>query len=177
MKSLRFASVVAKSGKPDVHLMLVDPAKDAALQKAIKTCRVMTVHQSRGAADYGTIGFEKRTSGQILVFPRSLKSFEGAKIVGVNYELLKDASPSRKRRSHAPKSVTKTPPLKMRKASISKEAEPPPSKVVHFPKPEPDHDDEDQEIADLKSGIRHAMQMLEQGKQVAAFNLLKRLVT
>ena len=177
MKSLRFASVVAKFGKPDVHLMLVDPAKDAALQKAIKTCRVMTVHQSRGAADYGTIGFEKRTSGQILVFPRSLKSFEGAKIVGVNYELLEDASASSTRRSHTPKSTKRTLPPKSRKTSTSKEAEPPLNKVVHFPKPEPDQDDEDQKIADLKSGIRHAMQMLEQGKQIAAFNLLKRLVT
>jgi hypothetical protein len=171
MKSLRFASVVAKSGKPDVHLMLIDPAKDAALQKAIKAGRVMTVHQSRNTTDYGTIGFEKNAPGQILVFPKSLKPFEGARIVGVKYELLEDAAPPRAQRPRISK------PAKKRKTSEAASPEPPPNKVVHFPSPTRDLDEDDPEIADLKSGIRHAMQMLEQGKPVAALHLLKRLVT
>jgi hypothetical protein len=177
MKSLRFASVVAKSGKPDVHLTLVDPARDAALQKAIKAGRVMTVHQSRGAADYGTVGFEKNTSGQILIFPKSLKSFERTRIVGVKYELLDGASSSPTRSPRPSKPAARIPSARKKRARprASEKTEPPPDKVVHFP--EPSEDEEEQEITELKEEIRHAMRMLEQGKQVAAFNLLKRLVT
>jgi hypothetical protein len=173
MKSFRFVSVVVESGKPDVHLMLIEPARDAFLQKAIKTSRVMTVHQSRGMADYGTVGFEKNASGQILIFPKSLETFEGARIIGVKYELL-DGAPSDPTRRHVSKLVPNAKKRKVR-TRASKEINPPPHKLVDFPKTEPGEDEEEAEI-DLKAGVRHAMQMLEEGKQVAAFNLLKRLV-
>jgi len=56
----------------------------------------------------------------------------------------------------------------------------PPDKVVKFPKPEtpePAADDEESEaIEELKAQVRKAMGELEKGKQVAAFNLLKRIV-
>jgi hypothetical protein len=52
---------------------------------------------------------------------------------------------------------------------------PAPQKVVAF-KPAPEEDDEDEEIAELKKQVRHAMAVLEEGKAVAAFNLLKRIV-
>ena len=43
MATVRFAKVVAKCGEPEAHLILIDPAKDRALQAAIKADRVMTV--------------------------------------------------------------------------------------------------------------------------------------
>ena len=59
MKTARFAAVVEAAGKPDTHLLLVSPEKDKALQAAIKTHRVMTVHQELvgNKADHGTFGF------------------------------------------------------------------------------------------------------------------------
>ena len=49
------------------------------------------------------------------------------------------------------------------------------SKVVPFEPAPPGENDEDA-IADLKKQVRHAMAVLEEGKPVAAFNLLKRIV-
>jgi len=48
-------------------------------------------------------------------------------------------------------------------------------KVVAFEPPDED-DDEDEAIAELKKQDRHAMAVPEEGKAVAAFNLLKRIV-
>src|SRR4051812_9191307 len=91
MKTVRFAEVVAASGRPEVHLLLLEPEKDPALQRAIKAGKVMTIHQATvgHAADYGTIGFEK-VGGQILIFPKSVKRFEGRRVVGINFELTAD---------------------------------------------------------------------------------------
>ena len=175
MKSARFAAVVERSGKPDVHLLLVAPEKDAPLQQAIKANRVMTLHQT-GKADFGVVGFEKGVAGQILVFPKSLKSFAGLRIVGVKYDLLQDA-PEPKSKSDSPK---KEPKAKARKQAPFKapKVEPPPEKVVAFQRPEPEKnaDEENQRVLDLEGGIHQALELLEGGRQVAAFNVLKRLV-
>lgn len=42
--------------------------------------------------------------------------------------------------------------------------------------PRRDEEDDDSEVAALKNQVRHAMAALEDGKAVAAFNLLKRIV-
>jgi hypothetical protein len=54
----------------------------------------------------------------------------------------------------------------------------PPEKVVEFPKPESNQQrpDRSDEIEELKRRVREAINVLEQGKQVAAYNLLKRIV-
>jgi hypothetical protein len=51
-------------------------------------------------------------------------------------------------------------------------------KVVHFTRAEPrdEPDKESEAIKEIKNQVRHAMEVLEQGKQVAAFNLLKRIL-
>ena len=61
MGTVRFSKIVETAGKPIVHLLWMDPAKDLVLQKAIRANRVMTVHQEqiKAKADYGTIGFQK----------------------------------------------------------------------------------------------------------------------
>ena len=77
MGTVRFSKIVETIGKPSVHVLWMDPAKDTVLQKAIKANRVMTIHQRPAGTktDYGTIGFEKNVSGQVLIFPESLRSF------------------------------------------------------------------------------------------------------
>jgi hypothetical protein len=98
MKTARFAAVVEAAGKPDTHLLLVSPEKDKALQAAIKTHRVMTVHQELvgNKADHGTVGFVPGRARQLLIFPKSIFKFNGMHIVGIKYDLLK-ASPSKGR--------------------------------------------------------------------------------
>src|ERR1700730_9804386 len=51
-------------------------------------------------------------------------------------------------------------------------------KVVEFPKPEANEQrpDRNDELEELKRRVREAIDVLEQGKQVAAYNLLKRIV-
>ena len=73
---------VAKASKPVVRLMLLEPAKDAVLQEAIKSSRVMPVHQTHGATDYGTVGFRclsylsRYTPGAIFFRPAVLPVVE-----------------------------------------------------------------------------------------------------
>jgi hypothetical protein len=54
----------------------------------------------------------------------------------------------------------------------------PAEKVVEFPKPESNQQRSDHidEVEELKRRVRKAIEVLEQGKQVAAYNLLKRIV-
>jgi hypothetical protein len=94
MDTVRFSKIVETVGKPSVHVLWIDPAKDTILQKAIKANRVMTIHQPPAGTktDYGTIGFEKNVSGQVLIFPKSLKSFADKRVIGVKYDLLEWAS-------------------------------------------------------------------------------------
>ena len=48
--------------------------------------------------------------------------------------------------------------------------------VVKFPNSEDDADGASAEVEEIKDQVRLAMKALEEGKQVAAFNLLKRII-
>jgi hypothetical protein len=208
MDTVRFSKIVESSGKPDTHLLLIDPAKDKTLQAAIKANRVMTVYQGSGntKTDYGTIGFEEGSSRQFLLFPKSLKPFADKRVIGIKYDLLdsvadlKEDRPSKpvtdrpakaaidktadRMRDKAPKVTPKpeakkketAPRVAVQKAEDVEKA--PPDKLVEFPKPgtSPKVSDRSDELEQLKGRVREAMDLLEQGKQVAAFNLLKRIV-
>jgi hypothetical protein len=156
MKTARFASIVAHAGKPDVHLTLVNLAKDAPLQRALKAHRVMTIHQSRGSTDYGTIGYEKTPTSQILIFPKSLRKYAEAKIIGVKYDLFDESNTLPPKPPPARKSPKPTKPK---------------------PPPVPEDSEPDENLAALHAGIRRALRLLEQGKQVAAYDCLERLVS
>jgi hypothetical protein len=208
METVRFAKIVESSGKPDTHLLLTDPAKDKTLQAAIKSNRVMTVHQESGSTktDYGTVGFEEGASRQFLLFPKTLKPFAGKRVVGIKYDLLESTpitkedraskrtseqapKPTNERvprvidtpqaipksKADKPKNKTTAKPEERRKGRVEKA---PPSKLVEFPKPESSKEASaaTDEVQELKRRVREAMDALEQGKQVAAFNLLKRIV-
>ena len=94
-----FRCVVEAAGKPDTHLLLVSPEKDKALQAAIRTHRVMTVHQELvgNKADHGTVDFEHGRARQFLIFPKSISKFKGSRIVGIKYDLLKAGRPPKER--------------------------------------------------------------------------------
>jgi hypothetical protein len=84
----------------------------------------------------------------------------------------------------APKAIPKTeaeeksPPPQVDEQSKERAKKPSREKLVEFPKPEPSHEvsDTSAEVEELKRRVREAMDVLEQGKQIAAFNLLKRIV-
>jgi hypothetical protein len=176
MKTARFAAIVEAAGKPDTHLLLVSPEKDKTLQAAIKEHRVMTVHQPLvgNKADYATVGFASGQARQFLIFPKSISKFNGMHIVGINYDLLKPAS--RTPREKPAKAPQKAPQRRQIPKKPERE-EPAREKVIHFAKPE--HHEESREaneaVQDVKHQVRHAMELLEQGRQIAAFNLLKRI--
>lgn len=200
MKTVRFSNVVDACGAPEPYLVLMEPAKDRFLQSAIKSNRVMTIFQDAvgNRADRGVVGFESGETRQFLIFPKSLRAFAGKTVVGIKYELWEIKEVPKSRRAgpvHPPK---KTPQPQPQRPSVqSKEskptkapsppgtgvlkpksepepAEPPPSpaNVVPF-EPEPPADEEDT-VTRIRSRIREAMDLLEQGKQVPAFNLLKK---
>jgi hypothetical protein len=178
MKTARFAAVVEVAGNPQTHLLLVSPEKDKVLQAAIKAHRVMTVHQELvgNKADHGTVGFEPGRARQFLIFPKSILEFKGIRIVAVKYDLLDNrAQKARAKPAKAPKKAAPEPTFHEEKP---KRQEPTHEKVVHFTKPEPqqESDEESEAIQAIKNQVRHAMEVLEQGKQVAAFNLLKRII-
>jgi len=178
VKTVRFSKVVEKSGAPETYLVLMDPTKDRTLQAAVKAQRVMTVAQQTVGTktDRGEVGFHPGLNRQFLVFPKSLRSFADRDVVGIKYDLLSSPDVPRSKRAATPR------PPKMRKAksvpTVRPEKTEPPAarKVVVFKPPVEEIDGEEDDIADLKKQVRHAMAVLEEGKAVAAFNLLKRIV-
>lgn len=189
MQTVRFAKVVEKCGEPESYLLLMDPAKDRTFQSAIKAERVMTVLQPTVGtkADRGEIGFEPGPARQFLVFPKTLRAFKGRTVVGIKYNLLQadetskgeraPASQPEKKRKHEPAKKEKPQPVAKSEpkvvAPVPKQP-PEPEKLIEFSRSEKE-EDEDDELTISKKQLRHAMSLLEQGKAVAAFNLLKRL--
>ena len=95
MKTARFTEVVAAAGAPRVHSLWLAPGKDPTLMRAVRERRVMTIHQMlRGTKkDYGTVGLQADHSSQVLVFPKSLRRFGEARIVGIDYTLIVQPDP------------------------------------------------------------------------------------
>lgn len=177
MKTVRFSQVVAKRGHPKNHLVLTAPKKDPVLQTATQAKRVLTLMQSPSGtkADWGEVGFHPGVGRQYLIFPKSLAAYEGKAFIGIKYELLSDAeAPSPRataRREPAKKAPAKTKPPKAEKSSAPAPIEKAPPKRM-----QPAEKKETQSIDALKRQVKKAMQALEKGRQVVAFNLLQKLV-
>ena len=191
---MRFTYVVERSGQPFAHTLWLAPDKDPELKRAIAADRVMMVEPgaSGGKTDVGSVGFDSsRASGaQILIFPRSLKPFEGARVVGIKFDLVEQPklenarAPAREPvRPHGqrpapspppppsltPKPVPAPTPTPARK---SKAAPHKPDKMKKAP----------EESAPAKESVlirevRAAMKELEAGKAVAAYQRLQRAVS
>jgi hypothetical protein len=175
MKTVRFSQIVEKSGKPDAYILWTDPKKDTEFQRALKQNRVMTVHQETvGAkADYGTVGFDKKKTGELLLFPKSLKRFEGKKVVGVKYDLLEKPAAAPKQQ---PKAKRKPKKAKTTKAERRNE------KIIAF-KPAQDRapvkktasQPPSGSLGQIRSELRRAIKTLEAGKAVKANQMLQEL--
>jgi hypothetical protein len=98
----------------------------------------------------------------------------GRTVVGIKYELLESRAVPKSERAPAPKPPQREPKPKPLPAKREK-GPPPRSKLVAFTPAAPPAE-ESEEISALKKQVRQAMRVLEEGKPVAAFNLLKRIV-
>lgn len=158
-----------------------------------------------GKADHGEVGLETGPGRQFLVFPKSLKAYAGRPVIGIKYDLLESAEPAWVAAS-APsaKKPARSVPVKREPAKPKpvepKKEKPAPPVVLQRPEPtaatakpaerierkkarsrklvsfEPAGKDESDEVVRLKKQVRRAMAALEEGKEVAAFNLLKRIL-
>lgn len=133
-KTARFAAVVAQSGRPREHLTFLAAEKDSELQAAVEAHRVMSLirFNSGTKKDYGLVGYVEELASQALVFPKSLKSFEGRRIVGINYDLLAEekAAPARNPRKPAVKAAREKDPLiRTRVAESDPQTSPTPAPV------------------------------------------------
>ena len=131
--------------------------------------------------EYGTVGYDKKRHGQLLLFPKSLKAFADARIIGVKYALLAEERPSdekepattRKKSVKKPKEKTPKHPVAVKpaaeKATKKKKADPKPKakKLIPFPAGKTEN---------FKLYVRQAMRALEKGNSVAAYNILKRII-
>ena len=188
MKSVRFSKVVEKSGRPEVYLLMSETDPD--FHKAVEADKIMSLSgEAHGSGtEYGTVGYDKKRHGQLLLFPKSLKSFADAKIIGVKYDLLAENRSSEEDNSSTSKTKTgkrakeKSPKHSVQvkqaaeKATKTKKVDPKPKakKVIPFPAKKDEHDSDDDDH--LKLYVRQAMRALEKGNSVAAYNILKRII-
>jgi hypothetical protein len=89
VKTARFALVVEKCGQPEVYTLWQKPRTDRHLQSLIKNCRLLTVQRGTAAIEFGVVGFTSRKAAIHLMFPKSLKRFEGKRIVGIKWDLVR----------------------------------------------------------------------------------------
>ncbi len=189
MKTARFTNVVNTCGEPKTHLLLTDPDSDKTFQAALKANRVMTVFQTAhgNKADHGEIGYQPGQGRQFLIFPKSLRAFADRTVVGIRYDLLEsdevEAEPPATKKEKAAGLKPKAKPKVKTKPKVRAKPKPKPpdktkhaAKIIPFESP-PAEDDADPQVTKLKQQVRRAMKLLEDGKQVAAFNLLKDIAT
>jgi len=88
VKTARFAVVVEKCGKPEVYTLWVKPKTDRHFQSLLKNNRVMTIRSTESGTDFGEVGFHQKAGARFLAFPKSLKKFEGQRIVGIDWSLV-----------------------------------------------------------------------------------------
>lgn len=88
VKTARFRAVVEKCGRPEVYTLWQKPKTDRHFQSLLKNHRVMTIRPSDAGTDFGMIGFSEGKGARYLAFPKSLKKFEGERIVGIDWDLV-----------------------------------------------------------------------------------------
>ncbi len=89
VKTTRFRVVVDTSGQPEIHTLWLKPNADRPFQAMLKNNRVMTIRASQTGTEFGVVGFHKDKTARYLTFPRSVKRFEGQRIVGIDWLLVK----------------------------------------------------------------------------------------
>jgi hypothetical protein len=170
MKTARFVDVVKASGKPDIHVLLTRPESDNTLQTALKSHRVMTIHQDRirGKADRGTVGFDPGPLRQFMIFPRSISQFAGRYILAIKYELLQGGDAQ-----SGPLSPKRT----AKPASKAKPAKSTVSKIIPFAKAaSTESRNRDGKVSQGPAEqLQEAIDLLKGGKQAPALKILRKL--
>jgi hypothetical protein len=203
-KTVRFAQVVERSGQPHVHTLWMAPEKDPELKRAQQAHRVMRVAPGgAGKTDVGTVGFERgQKEGQLLIFPKSLQRFEGARVVGIKFDLveqpkladaadLKEVAQPKNVRGKKPKpaprptiAATVEEPEPTRAPEVEPERQPDPEPAPEPPPRVPkakrsSHAATKPEPARdsaLVREVRAALKDLQRGKSVAAYQRLERAI-
>ena len=85
-KTVRFHEISEKCGAPEVYTLWQEPKSDRHFQMLLKNNRVVTIQQTDAGTEFGVVGFVKRKGARYLVFPKSLKRFEGHRIVGIKWD-------------------------------------------------------------------------------------------
>jgi hypothetical protein len=88
VKTSRFRAVIEKCGSPQVYTLWQKPKTDRHFQSLLKNNRVMTIRPSESGTDFGVVGFSEEKAARYLAFAKSLKRFEGERIVGIDWALV-----------------------------------------------------------------------------------------
>ena len=88
VKTSRFREVIEKCGQPEVYTLWQTPKSDRHFQSLLKNNRLMTIRPSDSGTDFGVVGFDKGQGARYLAFPKSVKRFEGERIVGIDWSLV-----------------------------------------------------------------------------------------
>jgi len=88
VKTTRFTIIVEKCGRPEIYTLWQKPKADRHFQSLLKNNRVMTVRPMESGTDFGEVGFHLKNGARFLAFPKSLKRFEGDRIVGIDWALV-----------------------------------------------------------------------------------------
>jgi hypothetical protein len=86
VQTTRFVQVVEAAGPPEVYILWQKPADDRHLRGLITNHRIMTILTSESGTAFGQVGFEERKGASYLAFPKSLLSFAGHRIIGINWD-------------------------------------------------------------------------------------------
>jgi hypothetical protein len=89
VKTSRFRAIIEKCGTPEVHTLWQKPKTDPHFQSLLKNNRVMTIRPSEAGTDFDVVGFCEGKAARYLAFPKSLKRFEGERIVGIDWALVR----------------------------------------------------------------------------------------
>jgi len=91
VKNVRFSELVEKGGKPEPYTLWQKPNADRHFQSALKNHRVMTIQKSDSGTEFGIVGFKQSKTASYLIFPKSLKRFENARVVGIKWDLVQSS--------------------------------------------------------------------------------------
>ena len=89
VKTARFSEIVEKCGAPEVYTLWQKPEADRHFQSLLKNNRVMSVRQTESGTDFGEVAFNKKPGSRYLTFAKSLKRYEGCRVIGINWDLVK----------------------------------------------------------------------------------------
>ena len=85
-KTIRFAEIVERAGKPEVYTLWQKPKADKHFQSLLKNNRVMTILRSESGSDFGLVGFRQESGARYLISPKPLKRFIDRRVIGINWD-------------------------------------------------------------------------------------------